>query len=150
MLTREELKAMIDQLPERSLEMVRVMLEHQIHPPPPRPAIERMGQRSQEYRKQVLQRFQETRKPGTGGGGGGTGFFGEHEGIPFGRQGFHYWDDKALVHQSLQNFDGQEIEIMERLSFSPERTTLVCSWEIASGGQMVRHEDVFPISQRQE
>jgi hypothetical protein len=150
MATREELKALIDQLPEPRWEMVRRMLEHHVHPPQPKPEIERMLQRSEDYREQVLQRFRQTRKPGTGGGGSGSGFFDEHEGVPFGRQGFHYWDNKALVYQSLQNFDGQEIEIMERVSLSPDRTTLVCSLEIASGGQTVRHEDAFPSSRGQE
>jgi hypothetical protein len=97
MATREELKALIDQLPESRLELVRTMLDHHVHPPPPRPEIEnmpvpkigghiplpeieRMQQRSRDYSEQVLQRFRETRKPGTIRTGGGTGFFGEHEG----------------------------------------------------------------------
>jgi hypothetical protein len=145
MPTREELKELIDRLPERSLEMVRMVVEHHIHPPEPRPAVEQMRERSKEYREKVMRRFSETRKPGTGGGATGSGFLGEHKGIPFGRQGFHYWDDKALVYQSLQHFDGQEIEIMQRLSFSTDRTALICSLEIASGGQTLRHEDAFPI-----
>jgi hypothetical protein len=65
------------------------------------------------------QRFRETRKPGTIGAMGGGGSMGMHEGTPFGRQGFSYWDEKALVHQTVQSFDGQELEIMERLSISP-------------------------------
>ena len=99
---------------------------------------------------QVLRRFRETRKPGTLGTGGGTGFFAEHEGVFFGRQSLQYWDDKALVYQSLQNFDHQEIEVMERLSFSLDRTTLLCALEISSGGHTVRHEDGFPVSQERK
>ena len=101
-----------------------MMLEHHIHPSPPNPEIERMHQRSREYSSIVRRRFLETAKPGTIGTMGGTGHIGTHEGVPFGRQGFQYWDEKALVHQSLQSFDGQEIEVMERLSFSPDRTKL--------------------------
>ena len=145
MATRDELKTLIDHLPDSSLETVRVMLGHQIHPPAPRPETERMEQRSSQYREQVLKRFRETAKPGTIGGGGGTGFLSEYKGIPFGRESFHYWDDKSLVHQALQHFDRQEIEIMERLSFSSDRTTLICAWEISSGGYTAHHEDVFPI-----
>jgi hypothetical protein len=147
MASRDELKALIDQLPENCLEMVRQMIEHEIHPPAPRPEIERMQQRSRNYRRLVEQRFRETRKPGTIGTMGGTGFSSMHEGVPFGRQGFHYWDDKALVHQSLQSFDGQEIEVMERLSFSPDRTKLLCVVELSSGGLMVRHEEEFPTTE---
>jgi hypothetical protein len=146
MISRDDLKALVDQLPECSLEMVRTMLEHNVNPPPPRPEIEHMRQRSRAYRDRVEQRFRETRKPGTIGGMGGGGHFGEHEGVSFGRQGFHYWDDKALVHQSLQNFDGQEIELMERLSFSPDRTKLQCSLEIACGGRTVNYTEEFPIA----
>ena len=40
MATRDELKTLIDELPDSCLETVRVMLEHQIHPPAPRPEIE--------------------------------------------------------------------------------------------------------------
>src|ERR1035441_2933917 len=103
---------------ESRLEVVRAMLDHHVHPPPPRPEIERMQRRSQDYKNRVEQRFRETRKPGTIGGMAGGGSVGMHEGTPFGRQSFSYWDDKALVHQTLQLFDGQELEIMERLSLS--------------------------------
>jgi hypothetical protein len=64
---------------------------------------------------------------------------GTHEGTPFGRQSFSYWDEKALVHQTLQSFDGQELEIMERLSISPQRTKLSCVLELSSGGLTVNH-----------
>ena len=37
MATRDELKALIDQLQESRLELVRVMLEHHVHPPQPKP-----------------------------------------------------------------------------------------------------------------
>jgi hypothetical protein len=148
MPTRDELKALIDQLSEVHLDAVGMMLQHRLNPPPPRPEIEHMQQRGMDYRKNVLKRFRETRKPGTLGTGGGTGFSDMHEGVPFGRQGFHYWDDKALVHQSLQFFDGHEIEVMERLSFSPDRTSLVCALEITSGGRTVRYQDDFPTSRQ--
>ena len=103
-----------------------------------------MRRRSQEYRQKVLQRFRETRRPGTIGTGGGTGGFGEHEGMRFGRQGMHYWDDKALVYQSMQYFGSREIEVMERLSIS-EDGRLCCAIELSSGGKTVRHSDEFPL-----
>ena len=40
MATRDELKTLIDGLPDSRLEMVRVMLEHQIHSPAPSQEIE--------------------------------------------------------------------------------------------------------------
>ena len=144
MPTRDELKAIIDQLPEALLAHAGAMLENLLNPRPPHPEIERMQQRSRNYKRLVEQRFRETRKPGTIGGMGGSGSAGMHEGTPFGRQGFHYWDEKALVHQSLQSFDGQEIEVMERLSFSPDRTMLVCALEISGGGHTVKYQEEFP------
>lgn len=145
MASRDELKALIDQLPESRLEMAHSLLNHRMNPPAPNAEIDRMRRRSDVYRKLVQQRFQETCKPGTIASMSGGGFLGAHGDSPFGRQAFHYWDEKALVHQTLQFFDGHEIEIMERLSLSPDRTTLICAWEISSGGHTVHHEDAFPI-----
>jgi len=146
MPTREELKALIDQMPESRLDAVRSMLEHHLHPPTPLPGTEQIRDRSHRYKQQVMKKFEETRRPGTLGGLGGTSSLGNHAGVPFGRQCFQYWEDKALVFQTLQSFDGQEVEIMERLAFSPDRTTLVLNLELSSGGHTVQHEDGFPIS----
>jgi len=145
MPSREELKTLVDQLREDQLVHVEMMLRHQVNPPKPRPEFEAMRRRSQEYQQKVLRRFRETQRPGTIGTGGGSGGFGEHEGTRFGRQGFHYWDDKALVYQSMQYLDGREIEVMERLSIS-EAGGLCCAIELASGGKTVRHSDEFPLA----
>jgi hypothetical protein len=147
--SREELKVLIDQLPEARLEAVRTMLEHQVHPRPPRPELDRIQRRGEEYRRLVEQRFRETGRPGTVGGVGGAGFGAVHDGVPFGSHGFHYWDGDALVNQTLQSFSGQEIEIMQRLSMSSDRTKLNCIVELSSGSHTVRHEDEFPVSETQ-
>lgn len=147
MASRDELKALIDQVPEPGLEAVRRMLEHHVNPPPPRPEIERMQRSSQNYKRAVEQRFRETRKPGTIGSMGGGGISGMHEGTPFGRHGFQYWDDKALINQTLHSFDGQELEVMQQLSLSPDGTKLFCVLELSSGGRMVRHEEEFPVTE---
>jgi hypothetical protein len=147
MASREELKALIDQLSEARLEPVRMMLEHQVHPHPPRPELDRIHRRGEEYQKLVKQRFRETRRPGTVSGFGGGGFSDVHNGVPFGSHGFQYWDGDALVNQTLQSFSGQEIEIMRRLSMSSDRTKLICILELSSGGHTVRHEDEFPVSE---
>jgi hypothetical protein len=143
---REELKAPIDQLPESRLEVVRMMLEHQIHPRLPVPELERLRLRGEEYERLVKQRFHETRRPGTVSGLGGSGFREMHNGAPFRRDGFLYWDGDALINQTLQSFEGQEIETMQRLSISPDRKKLNCITELSSGGRRVRHEDEFPLS----
>lgn len=149
MQTRDELKTLIDQLPESSLEVVRSTINYHLNPPPPpSPEIERMRQRGQAYRREVERRFRETLKPATIGAFVSGGSWGAHEGIPFGRNSFNYWEDKALVQQSLQSFNGQDVEIMERYALSEDGTKLVCIIELSSGGRTVRHEDEFPVSTR--
>lgn len=103
MASREELKVLIDQLPEARLESVRMMLEHQVHPRPPRPELDRIRRRGEEYRRLVEQRFRETGRPGTVSGFGGAGFGDVHDGVPFGSHSSHYWDGYALVNQTLQS-----------------------------------------------
>lgn len=149
MADREELKLMIDQLPDASLETVRTLMDHHIHPPPPHPPeFEALQRRAQEYRKRVEQQFHETRKPGTISGFGGGGMSGMHEGTPFGRNSFHYWDGDALVQQTLQSFDTQDIEIMQRFSFTADGAEVLCIVELSSGGRTVRHEERFPRTKR--
>jgi len=147
MQIRDELKTLIDKLPESSLEGIRSFLNFHINPPPPPPPeVERMRQRGQAYRREVERRFRETLKPATIGSFVSGGSWDAHEGIPFGRNSFNYWEDKALVQQSLQSFDEQDVEIMERYALSEDGTKLVCTIELSSGGHTVRHEDEFPIS----
>jgi hypothetical protein len=84
MASRDDLKALIDQLLEPRLKCFGRCSNTTSTPPPPRPEIEHMQRRSREYKNLVEQRFRETRKPGTIGG------MGTHEGTPFGRQSFSY------------------------------------------------------------
>ena len=146
MATRDELKLLIDQLPEGLLESVMQILSHHINPRIPDPEIMRVQREGQDYKKLVMQRFHETRKPGTISTGSGSGFSGMQEGTPFGRHSFSYWDEKALVHQTLQSFDGQSLELMNRLAFSEDKTRLSFSLEVSSGGKTVRYEDDFPVT----
>lgn len=145
MATRDELKLLIDQLPEGRLESVMHILSHRVNPQIADPEIIRMKREGQDYKKLVMQRFHETRKPGTISTGSGSGFSGMHKGTPFGLHSFSYWDEKALVHQTLQSFDGQSIELINRLAFSEDKTRLSFSLEVSSGGRTVRYED-FPVT----
>jgi hypothetical protein len=145
MADREELKSLIDRLPEASLDMVRTMMQFHINPPPPPPPeVERLRRRGQEYRRAVEQRFRETLKPGTIAGFGGGGHSGIHEGTAFGHNSFDYWDGKALVRQTLQSYDTQDIEIMETFSYTTDGAELLCNIELSSGGRTVKHEETFP------
>jgi hypothetical protein len=150
MISRDDLKCRIDRVPEDRLEASGTCSISRSIPPTPNPEIQRMHERTRESRKRVEQRFRETRKSGTISGLGGGGKWGVHNGVPFGRIGFNYWDENALVHQTLQSFDGHELEIMERVSLSGDRSKLLCTTELCSGGVTVQHSDEFPIPRRVE
>jgi len=149
MISREELKSLINQLPESTLEAVKYMLQHHINPPPPNPQHEQIRKRGLEFRARVEGRFRQTRRPGTIGGMGGGGISGKHSGHFYSRNSFDYWDGDALVVQGINSLDGQEIEMMQRYEVSPDRATLSCVTELWSGGRTVRHEDMFPVLREQ-
>ena len=145
MAIRDELHSLLDQLPEDQLQNARPFLVGLLRPRAPSPEIEHARQLTQEYKKMVERRFRETRKPGTISAlvGGGNVF--PREGKAHSNHAFHYWDDKALVDQTLRVFEGQELESMERISLSDDRTTLVYEQELSSGGLTKRHEERFPF-----
>ena len=93
----------------------------------------------------VERRFHETRKPGTISAliGGGSVF--PREGKAHSNHAFHYWDDKALVNQTLRVFEGQELESMERILLSNDRKMLVYEQELSSGGLTISHQERFPF-----
>lgn len=145
MALRDELHSLLDQLPEDKLRDARPFLDGLLRPRAPSPEIEHARQLTHQYKKMVEQRFRETRKPGTISTlvGGGNVF--PRKGKEYGNHSFHYWDDKALVHQTLRIFEGQELEIMERTSRSQDGATLVYEQELSSGGLTKRHEERFPF-----
>ena len=145
MATREELKALIDQLPESRVESVRKLLEHNVNPRRPDPEMERMHRRSLEYRRLVEERFRQTQKPGTLGATNVAGVRFMREGVGYADQSFDHWDGKARVIQTLNQFDGCAIEVMQRFSISEDRKKLSCAIELSSGGRTVNHTEEFPI-----
>jgi hypothetical protein len=150
MATRDELHSLLDQLPEDKLRDARPFLTGLLKPRPASPEIDRARKLTQQYKNMVEQRFRETRKPGTISAlvGGGSVF--PREGQMNGNHSFHYWDDKALVHQTLRIFGGQELEIMERTWRSEDGATLVYEQELSSGGLTKRHEERFPFRDASE
>jgi hypothetical protein len=145
MAIRDELHSLVDQLPEDQLRNARPFLAGLPRPRASSPEIERARQLTQEYKTMVERRFRETRKPGTISTliGGGNVF--PREGKAYGNHAFHYWDDKALVHQTLRVFEGQELEAMERISLSDDHTMLIYEQELSSGGLTKKHEERFPF-----
>ncbi len=146
MSTRNDLYALIDQIPENQFEYIRQMLNVIINPPPPRPEVQRLQERGREYRKLVEQRFREARKPGTVSGmGGGSGIALDKDGAAYGHHSFHYWDDKALVYQTMYQFAGHQLEIMQRLSIPEDKTKLLYEQELSCEGRTVRRTEEFPF-----
>ena len=145
MATREDLKTLIDQLPESRIESVRRLLEHNVNPRRPDPEMERMHRQWQEYRRLVEDRFRQTQKPGTIGEMTVGGIRAMHEGVGYADYGFDYWDGKARVIQTLHLLDGCQIEVMRRLSISEDRRKLSFFLELSSGGRTVNHTEEFPI-----
>lgn len=74
MSTRDDLHRLVDQLPEREVRNVGDFLTSILNPRPKPPHIEELHNRAAEYRKQVEERFWQTRKSGTISGCGGSGF----------------------------------------------------------------------------
>jgi len=145
MSTRDEVQSLLDELPEDKLRTVRAFLDGLLRPHPIRAEHLEFRDQAQKFRTLVEQRFQETRKPGTISAMTGGGSLFPKNGETYGRNSFHYWDDKALVHQTLQFFAGQELEVMERFSRSEDEGKLVYEQEMHSGGRTLRNRIEFPF-----
>jgi hypothetical protein len=146
--SREELKVFIDHLPEARLEPVRMMLE-QVHPRPPRPELDRIRRRGEEYQRLVEQGFRNTGRPGTVGGFRGAGFGDVHDGVPIGIHGFHILGRRRPCQPDPAILLGPADRNYATLSISSDRTKLNCIVELSSGSHTVRHEDEFPLSEAQ-
>ena len=145
MSLRDDLRLLLDQLPEDKLQPTKAFLNGLLSPRMQHSEHERSRDRGREFRKRVEQRFKETRRPGTVSSMIGGGSLFPKDGETYGRNAFHYWDDKALVHQTLQFFAGQELEIMERISRSEDGATLIYEQELHSGGRTVGDKFDFPF-----
>jgi hypothetical protein len=84
MATREELKALIDQLPEAKLDLVGLSLESILHPPAPNPRIEQFRQRSDEFQKRLPERLKQLQAGGDPGVVRGFGMVWGNRGLGFG------------------------------------------------------------------
>ena len=59
MASRDELKTLIDQMPEEKLDLVRMNLESILRPPAPNPLVEKIMRRSEEFQKQLPDRLKQ-------------------------------------------------------------------------------------------
>jgi hypothetical protein len=122
---RDELKALLDQVPETCLDSIEGTLRHFIME---NAALERLHV-SEEMRKSS------------------SGWSGYENGFRFGGQSFRHFDKGALLIRTLQFFGSNEIELTERLSFSSDRTKLMFSLAISSSGHTTQKLIcIFPAS----
>jgi hypothetical protein len=156
--SRDNLHAMIEELPHEKLLDAQRWLQYVLKPPqqPVNPALQAWRRRVEQFRAAVANHYRETRTPATlfgqvWGGGGATDL--ANVGVDYQCEGYanasvQYWDGAASVIQTLRLFDGHELESMERLSLSQDGATLVYQQELACAGQIARQEQSFRVNPR--
>lgn len=155
MATRGELKTLVDQMPEESLDLVQANLQSILNPPAPNPMVEKIIQRSEELRNQLperLKRLQAGNPPNSilgfyGGGGFGSGPPPKRGN---GEQSYSWQEGRASVKHRLVLHEDHEIDFVERLELTGDEKTLIYEQEIYSEGRTLRRREEFPVvSQKQ-
>ena len=152
MATREELKALIDQIPDGQLDSVNANLNYILHPPAPNPRVEQFKQRSEEFRKQLperLKQLQAGNNPnGISGfiGGGGAGAIGIERQAAYGRYSHSWQEDTTHVTHWMILHAGHEMDIIERLKISDDGKFLCYQQELHSCGHEIKRQEKFPLT----
>lgn len=150
MASRDDLKTLIDQMPEEQLDLARMSLESILHPPALNPMVEKMMRRSEELRSQLperLKQLQAGNPPGSirgflGGGGFGSGS------LPRKGNGEHalsWQEGRAHIRHRLVLHEDHEMDFVERLELAEDEKTLIYEQEIYAGGRSVRRREEFPV-----
>jgi hypothetical protein len=153
MATREELKALIDQLPEEKLDLAGLRLESILHPPVPNPRIEQFKQRSEEFHKQLPERLKQLQAGGDPsvvrgfGMVGGTWGLGSERRQAYGQYSYSWQEERAHVTHRLVLHAGHEIDIVERLEVKVDERSLLYEQELYSGGRVVKRREEFSAAE---
>jgi hypothetical protein len=139
MHTREQLKALIDTIPDDRVESVYRIIDLNLNPSRGRMEVEAM----RAFRAKNRARFIE-RMGGTSGliGSGGSG--GITDGLGSGHFSNHFRDGRSLLTQTLHFLEGREIEEVVTLTLAENGAAIDCSIEVSSGGRKVLHRESFP------
>jgi hypothetical protein len=150
MPTRDELKAIIDQMPPEKLDLVHMNLESILHPPVLHPQVEQIMRRSEELQRELVERLPQLQagcKPETirgfdGGGGIGCGPGLRNQG------GYSYSWFEGITHVThrLMIHAGREMDIVERLQLTEDETMLIFEQEIYAEGRIVKRKEEFPVT----
>ena len=150
MASRDELKTLIDQMPEEKLDLVRMNLESILHPPAPNPWVEKIMRRSEEFQKQLperLKQLQAGNPPDSIHGFHGGGSFGS--GPPpirgNGEHSYGWQEGRAVVRHRLLLHENHEMDFVERLQLTEDEKTLVYEQEIYAEGRSVKRREEFPV-----
>jgi hypothetical protein len=136
MPSREDVRTLVDSLPEGALEAaVRALSQLQVWPPAPPPGVEEWRKRSREWmeerRTQVMQRQRPSTISGFGGGGGYNPDTGAAS------YGFSHWDGDTFITETLRRHKGHEFTVIERVRVDGQRL-------------IYRHEIIGPGDKRDE
>jgi hypothetical protein len=143
MQSREDLHKLVDSLPEGAIEAAHRTLSHlQIWPPAPPADIQemrqRMRQRMDDRRREVMQR----QRPGMIAGFGGSGNYDPDRGSA--SSSFSHWDDDTFVAETLRRHKGHEYTVVERVRI--DGTHLIYKHEITGpGGKREEREVTFEV-----
>lgn len=153
MATREELKDLIDQLPEEKLDLAGLSLKSILHPAVPNPRVEQFKQRSEEFQKQLPERLKRLQAAGDAsvvrGAGmvGGTWGLGPERRQAYGQYSYSWQEERAHVTHKLIMHAGHEIDIVERLEMTVDERFLLYEQELYSGGRVVKRKEEFPATE---
>ena len=153
-VTRDQLSALIEQMPEDKLDMIRMNLESILDPPQPNPRIEQIMRRSEEFQKQLPERLKQLQagcKPEmVRGFSMGGGFGSMPGGRGDGEHKYSWQEDRAIVTHRMVLYDGYEIDIVDRLKLTEDEKTLVYEQEIYVGDCAVKRREEFPLKEPEE
>jgi hypothetical protein len=150
MPTREDLKALIDQLPEEKLDLAGLSLDSILNPPVPNPRIEQFKQRSEEFQKQLPERLKQLQAGGDPGVVrgfamvGATGELSSERRQAYGQYSYSWQEERARVTHRMILHAGHEIDIVERLEITVNGKFLRYEQELYSGGRVVKRKEEFP------
>lgn len=130
MSDRNDLIALIDQLPDDKLSLVLLGVEQILHPPMLDPRIEQIMRRSEEFSRELPERLKQLQagcKPESIRGFHMGGGFGSGPGMR-GGQGEHsygWWEGITYVTHKMILHAGRELDIIDRIQLTEDEAKLI-------------------------
>src|SRR5262245_21281917 len=141
MPTRDDLHKLVDTLPEAAFDTAQQMLTRFQVWPPPRPPVRPEFQRfHEESRERQLERIE-----------GKRGFFSMTGGSHFdpnrgsGNASSTFWEDDALVTETLCLHKGHQLRIKERIRIDADKTLIYLHSVEGPGNKVDQHEIRFDL-----